>query len=69
MVLDSEEFLASCDVSLFASIEEQKMQYQNIWISDLGDGLTTFVMTLDFTIESIKASNCHTIDLILDFQF
>ena len=23
------------------------MQYQNIWIRDLEDGLTTFVMTLD----------------------
>ncbi len=23
------------------------MQYQNIWITDLEDGLTTFVITLD----------------------
>ena len=26
------------------------MQYQNIWITDLEDGLTTFVMTLDLTV-------------------
>ena len=27
--------------------KNKKMQYQNIWIRDLEDGVMTFVMTLD----------------------
>ena len=33
--------------------KNKKMQYQNIWIRDLEDGLTTFVMTLDLIQQDI----------------
>ena len=35
------------------------MQYQNIWITDLEDGLTTFVMTLDL---DSNQNNYHIIN-------
>ena len=43
------------------------MQYQNIWIRDLGDGLTTFVMTLDLTSENTHdvTTAIETVDSIV----
>jgi hypothetical protein len=45
------------------------MQYQNIWITDLEDGLTTFVMTLDLPISSIdKTKKTLDVDLKTDVK-
>ena len=38
------------------------MQYQNIWIKDLEDSITTFVMTLD--LETIEETNLLTLSLL-----
>ena len=39
------------------------MQYQNIWIIDLEDGIMTFMMTLDLE-ETIEETNLLTLSLL-----